>query len=146
MRKKKERKSKKPKKTEPYPNPQRIKGALRRLMARSPIVREVLAKAVHPTEKGPRGGKRYICAKCKNTFGQREVSVDHRQPVVPVTKHLQDMDYNEIVQRLFCKKSNLQVLCKECHKAKTAEERKKRKYYNDRRKGKENTKKKSTKK
>ena len=126
-------------KERPYPDKPLIKGALRRLMARSPAVKRVLQKAVHPTKKGPRGGKQFICAKCKETYGQKDINVDHKRPVIPVSKTLEDMDYNEIVQRIFCKESNLQVLCRDCHKEKTKDER-------NRRKRKKDTQKRTTKK
>jgi hypothetical protein len=35
-------------------------------------------------------------------------------------------DLPSFVSTLFCESDNLQVLCKQCHKAKTAEERKKK--------------------
>ena len=96
-------------------------------MARTPLVREVREKAVHPSKKGPRGGKQYICNGCKKTFPGNAVNVDHIVPVIPLKKTIHDIDYNTLVKRLFCKKSNLQVLCKECHTKKTKEEREERK-------------------
>jgi len=124
----------KKKKPKPYPNPQLIKGALRRLMARSPIVREVREKAVHPTKKGPRGGKQYKCSVCKKAFAGNKIQVDHKVPVIPLNKNIGDLSYDELVKRIFCKKSNLQVLCLDCHKEKSKEERAKRKLFKDKRK------------
>ena len=114
-----------------YPNKNIIKGALRRVFTRTPLVREVLEESVHPTKKGVRGGKQYVCAECKNAFPGNQVQADHRIPVVPLDKTIHDLDYNQIVERIFCKKQNLQVLCKDCHKEKSAEERKARKKYKD---------------
>jgi 5-methylcytosine-specific restriction endonuclease McrA len=125
----KTKKSKPKKKPRPYPDKVLIKGALRRLMARSPIVYEVKEKAVHKKKKGPRGGKVYICKICKKTFAGKDVQVDHIIPVVPLDSCLQDMTYEEIVARIFCPKKNLQVVCKTCHKEKTKEERAERKKY-----------------
>jgi len=100
-------------------------------MARSPIVREVREKAVHESKKGPRGGKQYTCKKCKKTFAGNKIQVDHIRPAIPLNKTIHDMSYDAIVAGIFCKKSNLQVLCIECHKIKSKEERAKRKKYKD---------------
>lgn len=99
------------------------------MFSRSPLVIEVLTESIHPTIKGPRGGKQYTCAECKQTFANKDVQVDHTNPVVRINETIHDLDYNMIVERIFCKKSNLKVLCKPCHKLKTAEERKQRKQW-----------------
>lgn len=105
-----------------------VKGSLRKAFARWPVAGEVREEAIHPTIKGPRGGKQYICSDCKNTFGITKIAVDHIDTVIPLDKTIEDMTLDEVVERMFCEKSNLQVLCKEiCHKKKTAEERKERK-------------------
>jgi len=104
-----------------------IKGAVRRLFSRSPVVIEVLSGAIHPTIKGVRGGKQFICVNCKKTFAQKDVQVHHRESVVPLNKTLDDLDYNTIVKRIFCTKKNLKVLCISCHKKETIKERVERK-------------------
>ena len=103
-----------------------IKGAIRRLFSRSSLCREILEGAVHKTARGPRGGKQYICAKCKKWFANKEVQVDHIEPVMRYDETIQDLDYNTVVMRIFCDEDNLQVLCKPCHKIKTALERKRK--------------------
>ena len=125
---------KKIKKERPYPDKTLIKGALRRLMARSPVIRKVKETAVHPSIRGPRGGKTYICADCNKTFPGKDIAIDHIKPVVPLTKDLNSMSYDDIVKRIFCPISNLQPLCKACHKVKTSDERKKRTVYKRRNK------------
>jgi len=133
MKKKKQKQSQIPNKTlikgNQIPNKNLIKGAIRRLFARSPQKYECLNKAIHPTIKGPRGGKQYICSTCKKTFSANKVQVDHIDPVIPVNKTINDLDYNMIVARIFCNIKNLQVICTECHKIKTKEERKQRKQH-----------------
>lgn len=109
-----------------YNQKQSIYLHLRRLHSRSPTVREVLNESVHPLIKGPRGGKRYICKSCGQAYGAKDVQVDHIDPVVPLNVHVKDMFYQEIIDRMFCEKENLQVLCKPCHKIKTNKERKER--------------------
>lgn len=107
-----------------------VKGSLRRAFARWPPSIEIREDAIHPTIKGPRGGKQYTCACCGKTFGITKIAVDHISSVIPLDKTIDDLSWDEIVARMFCDKSNLQVLCKDvCHKKKTAEERKERKKY-----------------
>jgi 5-methylcytosine-specific restriction endonuclease McrA len=95
------------------------------------MIKRVREKAVHPSKKGPRGGKQYICSKCKKTFGAKDISVDHRIPVVRLSSSLQEMSYDQMVEQIFCNEVNLEVLCIECHKTKTARERKERKAFKD---------------
>ncbi len=109
--------------------------AIKRCFSRSPGHRLVLDKARCPRKKGPRGGARYRCAQCKNDFGIREVQVDHIDPIVPIGTLSKDMDWNTIVDRVFCEEDNLQVLCLECHKVKSKEENKMRKKAKDDAKG-----------
>lgn len=98
----------------------KIRGALRQVARYMPQKQECLLLAVHPTEKGVRGGKLYICNKCGLTFPLKEIDVDHIDPVVPVDRPIKD--WNEYIERLFCEPNNLQCLCKRCHQAKCAEE------------------------
>ena len=66
----------------------------------------------------------YKCAACKKHFVAKEVQVDHIEPVVsPLTGFI---DWNTFVARMFCPITNLQVLCKECHKVKSDKEKKER--------------------
>lgn len=66
----------------------------------------------------------YKCAACKKHFVAKEVQVDHIEPVVsPLTGFI---DWNTFVARMFCPITNLQVLCKGCHKVKSDKEKKER--------------------
>ena len=118
----------------------RIKGALRQAFRMSPQMWETLQAAreeLSPELKkdgtpGKRPRVRYRCAMCDGLFMQKFVNVDHISPVVPLHKTERDMTYDEIARGIFCKKDNLQVLCKtplsknkgkpSCHKIKTDEE------------------------
>jgi len=55
---------------------------------------------------------------------ENNVFVDHIEPVVCPTRGWKS--YDSFVNRLYVEHSGLQVLCKECHDAKTAAERKTR--------------------
>lgn len=68
----------------------------------------------------------YTCAECKYEFPAKEVQVDHISPVVVPSEGF--VSWDKFITRLFCDKQNLQVLCKPCHKNKTAEEKKARKH------------------
>lgn len=66
----------------------------------------------------------YKCAACKKHFVAKEVQVDHIEPVVsPLTGFI---DWNTFVARMFCPITNLQVLCRGCHKVKSDKEKKER--------------------
>lgn len=49
------------------------------------------------------------------------MQVDHIKPVVDPKKGFTTWD--EFIDRLFCERKNLQAICLECHKVKTAEEK-----------------------
>lgn len=66
----------------------------------------------------------YICEKCQKLFREKEVVLDHREPVVPLNgyKNGSDFDLNEYAERMFCEEDNFSVLCEICHNEKTKEE------------------------
>lgn len=72
----------------------------------------------------------YLCAGCDQHVpptikqGRKRVNnifVDHIIPVIDPTVGF--VGWDSFIDRLFCEKDNLQLLCGECHDAKTAEER-----------------------
>lgn len=108
-----------------------IKGAIRRIFRLSPWMQLTLQKARVEKSRVLKNGQissrpdvYYQCAMCKNYFKRNEVQVDHIDPVIPFGKTIQDMSYDEIVERIFCRLDNLQVLCKSCHAKKTKLEKK----------------------
>lgn len=101
-----------------------IRAALRKLARYMPQKKECLRNSIHPTEKGPRGGALFICNHCGLCFKGIDIEVDHIEPVVPINQ--EGMDWNTYIARLFCDISNLQVLCKECHRIKTNRENEER--------------------
>jgi 5-methylcytosine-specific restriction endonuclease McrA len=57
-----------------------------------------------------------------------KVHIDHIVPVIPIGGFKNtEWDWNEYMSNLFCDKTNLQVLCEECHKEKTMYENELRK-------------------
>jgi 5-methylcytosine-specific restriction endonuclease McrA len=106
-----------------------IKGAIRRAFARSALRRSVLddTKISHSDPNRPRVKTWYRCECCNGKFAQYELEVDHVHPVVPVTKSLEEMSWDELIDRTWCDRIGLQVLCETCHDAKSAREREERK-------------------
>ena len=103
-----------------YNQDSKIKGALRNVARYIPEKKEAIRRAIHPTEKGPRGGSLIICNHCGRCFPIKDIQVDHIIPVIPVNRKIKD--WNEYIERLFCPVENLQCLCKDCHLIKTNSE------------------------
>jgi 5-methylcytosine-specific restriction endonuclease McrA len=66
----------------------------------------------------------YRCSSCLELF--KTVEVDHKQQVVALFSSTSTMTLSQYIKKVDCPESNLQVLCKQCHKDKTKEENKKR--------------------
>jgi len=106
-----------------------IRGAIRRVFSRSPLVQEVRRKVRQERTQYNRDGKPskkkavfYQCAICGKWIRAKDASVDHKIPVIDPLKGFESWDI--FVSRLFCKAENLWLLCSCCHDKKTAEERK----------------------
>ena len=90
---------------------------------------------------------KFKCASCDGVFDRKETHMDHKNPVVPIDLKKIVKKYKEIfsddflnvikkdrkeseqfleiiiiIARLFCKKSEYQCLCINCHKQKTLKE------------------------
>jgi len=105
-----------------------IISALRAYMKRFPPKWKALKDAAIGKRVNKRSGRlaeHYLCAGCGEFFIARDVQVDHIEPVVDPATGFED--WWTYMNRLYCEADNLQVLCKPCHKVKTAEERKERK-------------------
>ena len=107
-----------------------IKGALRQAVRRwGPI------HSVKRTAWQSRG--RYLCAGYQRLAHEvpltadkkANIAVDHINPVINPATGFQTWD--EVVARMFVEEDGLQVLCRDCHSKKTADERKVRKNNND---------------
>jgi 5-methylcytosine-specific restriction endonuclease McrA len=99
-----------------------IRTALRGAFSRYPVKYQVL-KDSQRRVTGQRHKVEHQCAECQEWFKAKEVQVDHIKPAGSLKCY---DDLPSFVSNLFCESDNLQVLCKQCHKAKTAEERKKK--------------------
>lgn len=103
-----------------------IRSALRRAWQKYPVKWQVLGASASPNDGrfDSRTKKMYQCNVCKNWFKAKDVQVDHIKPAGTLKEY---KDLPEFVSTLFCEEDNLQVICKECHDAKTKEERESRK-------------------
>lgn len=118
-----------------------IFSALRRLFRRSPLFTIAMNRAkVEVFIKGKTKDKirrvKYRCACCGKLFDRKQVDCDHRESVVPLEglPLLNGLpDFNVYIARLFSPIENLQILDKECHRAKTKlENAERRKLKNER--------------
>ena len=71
-------------------------------------------------KKTNRLAQHYRCNVCKLEFPKTEIEVDHIKPVVNPIKGFETWDV--FINNLFCDESNLQAICKGCHKEKTLKE------------------------
>jgi hypothetical protein len=116
-----------------------LRSAWRRIFSRSPIVIEVMKAGKRYVPKFNSDGSRskkdsveFLCNVCKkwvkaSVGGKGNVAVDHIIPVIS-TENTEGkvQDWNLFKSKLFCAKSNLQIICKTCHIKKSNEERNKR--------------------
>jgi hypothetical protein len=102
-----------------------VVSALRAAFRRWPPKFKLLKSAATERRINPKTGKlamHYKCAQCGGEFPLKEVQVDHIKPVVDPTKGF--VDWDTFIERLYCEKRGLQVLCKNvCHKEKSKAER-----------------------
>lgn len=107
-----------------------LKGAIRRVFSRSELRRQALDKALVKDYHDPsrkrvtRWGR---CGDCKKLEPLYLLEIDHQSPVVPVDSSLEQMTWDELVDRVWCHEGNLLAVCKPCHKAKSKLETKERK-------------------
>jgi 5-methylcytosine-specific restriction endonuclease McrA len=85
---------------------------LRRISVQWPA-REI-AKKLSRIERGY-----HKCAMCGEKIHYKQIEMDHIVPVIKIDKTTKSIDWNEYLERLFCKVSNFQAICRVCHEAKT---------------------------
>lgn len=108
-----------------------LKGALRRVFARSELRQKVLDSAdiQHSDPNRPRVKKWSRCRACLTATPKYLMVVDHIVPVIPIHSSFEDMSIDDAIDRMWCHETNLQPLCPTCHDKKTALEREERKPY-----------------
>lgn len=106
-----------------------IKAALRKAYGRSDLRRNVIEKHIVKGYSDPNRKKVKFWVKCTNC-GEMEaksnIELDHHEPVVPLNRSFDEMSLDEVVDRMWCKESNLHPLCPPCHDKKSASETKER--------------------
>lgn len=93
-----------------------IRSSLRRAWVRWPARLLTIQEAYSTTKTNKKTGrkaKHYQCAKCHKDFPLKEVVVHHLIPVGSLTERSHIPGF---VDRLFCPREHLVVLCKCCHK------------------------------
>lgn len=104
-----------------------IKSALRSASQRWPPRYAVLNAAKQGKKINAKTGRlaeHYLCAACREAFPAKEVQVNHKIPVVPVSGF---DSWDGVISRLYCEAEHLEVLCIPCHKAITQQENQERK-------------------
>ena len=69
---------------------------------------------------GKRHRYEHQCAECKKWYKQKDIEIDH---IIPCGSLKSYEDLPIFVERLFCEPEGLRILCKECHKTVTKEQR-----------------------
>jgi 5-methylcytosine-specific restriction endonuclease McrA len=96
--------------------------AIKKSFSRSNFTKNFRNSRVLKNKKGVRGGKVTKCEVCGAEIPMYKAQIDHIKPVVPVMIPGKFMSFMYFYNRTFCKKSNLQILCPECHNIKSKEE------------------------
>jgi 5-methylcytosine-specific restriction endonuclease McrA len=98
-----------------------LRSGLRSCYNKWPPKWDVLKNAKRPyTGEGKQQKWEYQCAECKQWCKQKDISVDHIVPAGALNCY---EDMAGFTQRLFVGPEGLQVLCSDCHRVKTKEER-----------------------
>lgn len=104
-----------------------LKGAIRRVFARSDLRRKVVdAAIIEHTDSSRKRVKTWVrCSSCGKPEAKSNVVVDHIIPVIDVNSSFEEQGADVTIDRTWCEESNLQVICiSPCHENKTKEERK----------------------
>lgn len=102
-----------------------LKGAIRRVFSRSELRRKILEKALVKEYQDPsrkrvtRWGK---CAECGKIEAAYQMQVDHIDPLIRPGEVLEGLEWDEVINRLWCDEDNLRAICVPCHKIKSKAE------------------------
>lgn len=108
-----------------------LKGAIRRVFSRSELRRSIVDTCIikHVNLDRPRVKTWCECTNCHKPTPKSNIQVDHVFPVIPITGSLEEMTWDEVIDRLWCKPDNLDPICIDCHEIKTKLEAKQRREY-----------------
>ncbi len=109
-----------------------LKGAMRRVFSRSDLRRGLIESSIIKGHKDPKrkAVKFWVkCEVCGKLEAKSNVQVDHKSPVIKINETLEDLTWDQLVDRIWCAPSNLSIICKPCHKAKTKQENKERREF-----------------
>jgi 5-methylcytosine-specific restriction endonuclease McrA len=59
------------------------------------------------------------CTACNKLEPLYLLQIDHKEPIIPIDRSLDEMSWDEVVDKVWCDERNLQAVCKPCHKAKS---------------------------
>ena len=96
----------------------KLRSAIRLIWSRSAERRAILKAAI---QVDPEKGKFFVCLDCGSSFPDWAGEVDH-QPPIGTLEHWQDVA--KFIEKMFF--GPQRVICKTCHRKKTAEQRKKK--------------------
>lgn len=101
-----------------------LKGAIRRVFSRSDLRKEAIeaARADYSDPTRPRVKKWSVCSVCLQFTPTYLMQVDHKNPIIPVNSSLEEMLWDDVVNRTWCDPKDLTPMCKPCHTVKTKEE------------------------
>jgi 5-methylcytosine-specific restriction endonuclease McrA len=68
----------------------------------------------------------YKCQSCSAVVGNKEIKIDHIDPVIPIEGF---QTWDDVINRLFCEEDGYQAICKKCHDEKTKKENTQRKAF-----------------
>ena len=105
-----------------------LKGAIRRVFSRSDLRRKIVELTVvqHEDKTRPRVKTWCKCPSCLEFVPKSYLQVDHIEPIIRLNESLDDLDWNTIIDRVWCEENNLVAICKPCHETKTKAEAKER--------------------
>ena len=97
------------------------------MFARSELRAQVIEAAIIPGhyDEKRKAVKTWVrCAICGEPEAKSYAIVDHRTPVIPLDKTLEDLTWDQLIDSLWCSIKNLDCVCNVCHSEKTGRERK----------------------
>lgn len=131
---KKKPKTPKPPKTWPQRREEFLTNQLRRISMNWPAATEAKKRARAERRINPQTNRLcwfLACEGCQREFKEAELAVDHIEPVVAVDRDYSESAYStaqlgELLERLLPAPDSLQMLCFECHSAKSEAENEQR--------------------